>query len=120
MIMPPPRSRIRDRPLGQHRSQKMRAWESPDQQDRVPLGEKVPLISTVSRRPGLASQSACASCGRTRDLWEENNGQGLSKGGRRFCCKSCADGQGCTCFARDQEKGQELNSLQRQAARRKR
>src|SRR5688572_8281970 len=113
---------IRDRVIGQQRGQKHRAWESPDQQDRFAFGAKsaLPLVPTLRRRPGMGYETACAGCGRTKDLWEENNGEGLSKAGRRFCCKPCATGEGCTCVEQDARKGQQLNSLSRRALRRKR
>src|SRR5688572_18159769 len=70
---------IRDRVLGQNRSAPHRAWESPDEQDRFRAGRPVALHPPFMDRPGLGRQRACAGCGRTKDLWEENNGQGLSK-----------------------------------------
>jgi hypothetical protein len=30
------------------------------------------------------------------DHWT-NNGQGVERGGTRYCCQGCADGSGCTC-----------------------
>jgi hypothetical protein len=100
---------IRDRVIGQYRSQRKNSHESPDQQDRFHNEEAVPWIATRRTRRGLGTQAACAGCGRTKDLWEENNGQGLSKHGRRFCCSPCAEGKGCRCAEMDARKGMELS-----------
>jgi hypothetical protein len=111
---------IRDRVIGQYRDSRKRAFESPDEQDRFRRFRAVPLVRTTKRRPGLGISRACAECGRTEDLWEENNGEGISKNGRHFCCKPCYDGKGCTCVDQDTRKGNELGSLWRRAERRKR
>jgi hypothetical protein len=110
---------IRDRVIGQYRHEKKRAWESPDQQDRVPYGRSEKLVPTLRHRAGLGSIEACAHCGRTRDLWEENNGEGLTHKGRRYCCKPCSQGKDCICQDMESHKGSELGSLTRYAIRRK-
>ncbi len=110
------RPNIRDRVIGQYRHEKKRAAESPDMQDRV-LSHRpaMPLFPPMRRQPGLSVMVTCVGCGRTKDLWEGNNGEGISKRGGRYCCKPCADGDRCTCTEIDQHKGQELNSLWRSA-----
>jgi hypothetical protein len=100
---------IRDRVIGQHRSQRKNSHASPDMQDRFHNEEAVPLIRTLRARPGMGVQAACAGCGRTKDLWEENNGMGLSKAGRRYCCKPCSEGKRCRCVDMDARKGMELS-----------
>jgi hypothetical protein len=110
----------RDRVIGQYRGQKKRAWESPDEQDRFRHWKAVPLPPTPQKKGSLGTLPACAGCGRTKDLWEENNGAGLSKNGRHFCCKPCASGDPCTCINQEDHKGQELGGLLRSAPRRKR
>jgi hypothetical protein len=94
--------------------------EGLDEQGRGAYGAAVSLVPLTRRRAGLGVQAACAHCGRTKDFWEENNGQGISKEGRRFCCKPCADGKKCVCAEMNLHKGQELNNLQRTAVRHRR
>ena len=106
--------------IGQYRSEKKRTWESPDRHNRFPFGASDPIVFTVHQRKGLGAIAACAGCGRTKDLWEANNGEGISKSGRRFCCKPCAEGKPCVCAEMDRLKGQSLNGLQRRAIRRHR
>jgi hypothetical protein len=88
--------------------------------DANTMSRVVPVGPLRRYRPGLGAALACAGCGRTKDLWEENNGEGLSKGGFHFCCRGCAIDDACTCGSKDAEKGQELNSLSRWADRRRR
>src|SRR5690349_17993461 len=89
--------RIRNQVIGQYRSEQKMAWESPDEQDRFMFGASVPRTETQKVRRGLGRMEACAGCERTKDLWSANTGQGLSKGGRRYCCKPCASGEPCEC-----------------------
>jgi hypothetical protein len=110
---------IRDAPIGQYRDHAMRAWESSDEKDRFRSWQPVRSTALPRKRRGLALAMACAHCGRTQDFWEENNGEGIAKQGRRFCCKPCSGGKACVCLEIENKKGQELNSLQRITRRKK-
>jgi hypothetical protein len=111
----------RDHTIGQYRHEKKRAWESPDMHDHVPTGAAVPIGAPATRvRPGMGRIALCAGCGRTADLWEENNGEGLSKHGRRFCCKPCAEEGACACLEMEIHNGNEIGGLLRRARRAKR
>jgi hypothetical protein len=102
---------IRDRTIGQSRGQSKPAVESPDQQDRFHHLEAVPIAPRQVRRATIGTMTVCAGCGRTKDFWAENNGQGLSKSGRRFCCKPCSDGGDCRCASMEAERGPEVGGL---------
>jgi hypothetical protein len=39
----------------------------------------------------------CADCGMVKADWKGNNGQGVEKDGRMYCCDGCANETGCTC-----------------------
>ncbi len=39
---------------------------------------------------------SCPFCGMPEREWS-SHGQGYTKDDRRYCCKGCADGTGCTC-----------------------
>ena len=39
----------------------------------------------------------CPECGMTKDEWEGNNGRGVERNGKTYCCDGCASGTGCTC-----------------------
>ena len=120
MGMPNTRSRgagIRNRVIGQYRDARKSASTSKDMKDHFPQrGASVPWNPPTRMRPGLGVVKTCAGCGRTQDLWEENNGEGISKGGRRYCCKPCSQGEACICADKDAQKGSELNSLWREAS----
>jgi len=39
----------------------------------------------------------CLICGLSRRDWRVNDGRGFIRGEQPYCCKACADGQGCQC-----------------------
>lgn len=40
-------------------------------------------------------QQSCPTCGMKRDTWPDRTG--VTKVGKTYCCKGCAEGTGCTC-----------------------
>jgi hypothetical protein len=42
-------------------------------------------------------EETCHRCALPRSQWSEN-GEGFPKGERLYCCRGCAEGQGCTCL----------------------
>ncbi len=43
-------------------------------------------------RPGT-----CPVCGLPSEKWKGNHGRGYLVNGERYCCKPCAEDQGCIC-----------------------
>ena len=39
----------------------------------------------------------CPRCKMTEEFWAGNEGRGVRKDDRTFCCDGCADDTGCTC-----------------------
>src|SRR5690349_18402971 len=53
----------------------------------------------------------CARCGIEEHGWTGGGGQGVKKGGARYCCHSCAEDEGCDCIA-EAERHTGLNLAQ--------
>jgi hypothetical protein len=39
----------------------------------------------------------CPNCGRPEPGWKENAGEGYALGAQTYCCRGCAEEDGCTC-----------------------
>lgn len=39
----------------------------------------------------------CPECEMEKSEWKGNDGKGVEKNGKRYCCDGCASGTGCTC-----------------------
>lgn len=39
----------------------------------------------------------CLECGMPKKDWSGNNGEGILKDGRLYCCEGCLDESGCIC-----------------------
>lgn len=116
---------IRNKLLGQYRRQNKKAEQSPDMQDRVPPysqgrhGLSLPLRPLLHKRPGLGVLPVCEGCGRTKDMWVINNGEGIALHGRRYCCRPCAHGKSCACGGADSGQLQPLGGLIRGASKKR-
>jgi hypothetical protein len=42
--------------------------------------------------------SHCPECGMPSKEWTVNQGNGVEKNGRVYCCNGCAIGTGCVCM----------------------
>jgi hypothetical protein len=95
------------------------AYSGPSARPQTQKGSEGPSRAGVAGativrfQRNLGNQQACTNCGRTKDMWEENNGQGIRKAGRPYCCKPCSAGDDCICADMDSRKGMELGGLVR-------
>jgi hypothetical protein len=51
----------------------------------------------VERESSGAESQTCPGCGMRREDWKENKGRGIQADDATYCCRGCADGNGCSC-----------------------
>jgi len=43
------------------------------------------------------AQQTCPRCGMQQMEWKGNDGRGVTREGKTFCCEGCSNDTGCTC-----------------------